>query len=405
MSGLRKGSTRRIECIIKATERCNIDCSYCYFFNKHNKDYERHPPIMKPAVVKDIAQFLAQGAIDLGADQVVIDFHGGEPMLLKKESFINACETFRAIVGPVADLVLKIQTNATLVDQEWLDIFSRYDFVVGVSLDGPPELNDRYRVDHQGRGTYAATAAGWRLLRDAAAAGRIRTPGILCVINPDFNGREVYRHFVDELGARGIDFLLPLETHDTLPGDQIGQFGRFLTEAFDEWTADDNPSIHVRLFRQNMMRLAFGRAGMQRLETDVMRNYCALTISSNGEVNPDDTLRAAHGDWFASGNSVTNISLKDFMALPYMREMSDAFVNLAPACNNCHWSNVCRGGRLVNRHAKESGFANESVICADLRHFYGHMAAYLLNSGLPFERLQEALQPAASRETVHAAAS
>jgi uncharacterized protein len=386
-----RSTARNIEAILKITERCNINCNYCYFFNMHNKDFEKHPPLISRDTVESVGKFLAQGARELGARRVIVDLHGGEPMLMKKQAFVAICDQLKAAITPVADLRLKIQTNATLVDQEWIDIFSAYDFTVGVSIDGPQEENDRNRVDHQGRGTYAATAQGLTMLLEAASLGRIREPGILCVANPYFDGARVYRHFVHDLKVRGIDFLLPLESYDTIDPATIGGYGKFLVEAFDAWAADDNPRVRVRIFRQHLQRMAAGNNGMRSFETMLRDAHASVTISSNGDINPDDTLRASHGNWFSIGHTVNNMSLKNYLNLPFMLRIWQAAFDFPSKCQECDWRQICRGGRLVNRFSIAQEFARESVICADLRMLYGRLASYLLANNFPMEKLLDTL--------------
>nr|WP_281384603.1 radical SAM protein [Nitrospirillum iridis] len=391
MSGILKTKVRRIEVIVKITERCNINCTYCYFFNMNNDDYKRHPVHLPLTTAESIADFLRQGVIDLGAEAVTIDMHGGEPLMIKKDSFIAICDIFSSRLDPVCHLQFKVQTNGMLVDDEWISIFSNYNFSIGVSIDGPRDYNDLERVDHRGRGTYDGTAAGILKLQAAAAAQRIGRVGALCVINPRFDARLTYRHFVDDLGFTGMDFLLPLDDHDTFDPTLAEGYGHYLCDLFDEWARDDNPAIQVRILKNALIVLSQGRAGIRRIDDEYHHGHQALTISSNGDIGPDDTLRATSGNFFESGVNVANTPLIDFINRPMFQELTESRRNLPAKCRECCWKNACRGGRPINRFSAKRRFDNPSVICDGLQDFFSHVAAYLLRHGLSYERLQEAL--------------
>ncbi|MEA1676159.1 radical SAM protein [Nitrospirillum sp. BR 11163] len=391
MSVIMKTKVRRIEVIVKITERCNINCTYCYFFNMNNDDYKRHPIHLPLETAESIADFLRQGVIDLGAEAVTIDMHGGEPLMIKKDAFIAICDIFSSRLDPICHLQFKVQTNGMLVDDEWISIFSNYNFSIGVSIDGPRDYNDLERVDHRGRGTYDGTAAGVAKLQAAASAQRIGRVGALCVINPRFDARRTYRHFVDDLGFTGMDFLLPLDDHDSFDPAQAENYGRYLCDLFDEWTADDNPAIQVRILKNALIILSQGRAGVRRIDDEYHYGHQALTISSNGDIGPDDTLRATSGNFFESGVNVANTPLIDFINRPMFQELAESRRNLPAKCQECCWKNACRGGRPINRFSAERRFDNPSVICDGLQDFFSHVAAYLLRHGLSYERLQEAL--------------
>ena len=78
-----------VEIVLKIVERCNLNCSYCYYFNGGNNDFEKMPAVMTPKTASDIGAFLAEGAKRIGINQVNLDFHGGEPLFLKIERFIE----------------------------------------------------------------------------------------------------------------------------------------------------------------------------------------------------------------------------------------------------------------------------------------------------------------------------
>lgn len=385
----------RIEAVLKVTERCNINCSYCYYFNKGNDDYRNHPVYIAEDTIREVAAFLAQGVGDLKADRVVVDFHGGEPLLMKPRRFAAMCRHLQDAIRPLCALVLNVQTNATTIDDEWIDVFARYSVGVGISLDGPAQYNDQFRVDHKGRGTYEATARGIARIREAAESGLIRKPGGLCVINPKFSAKTIYRHFVDDLGFESMDFLLPIESHDDFDHTSLQGYKQFLLDLFHEWTSDDNPRIRVRILEKMSRILTHGSAGQRQIRAERNGRYHLVVIASNGDLRPDDQLLPLNLPW-APALNVRNCSLSSFAKTSEWRLVEDAAGALPESCRDCCWQAVCGGGgsfhgRMINQHSRARGFNNPSIFCEALKALNEEICAYLIAHGVPFDRILESL--------------
>jgi uncharacterized protein len=387
-------NSKVIEVVLKVTERCNINCTYCYVFNKGDESYKQHDRVIKTETVEKLAEYLRSGVSQLDTTEIYIDFHGGEPLMMGKRRFDGVCALLVEQLASICHLRFSIQTNGMLIDDDWIDIFQRYNVNVGVSLDGPAEINDIERLDHQGRGTYERAVRGLRALKVARDEGRIASMGILVVANPSFNGGRIYRHLVHELGIANIDFLLPIESHDSFDPSQARQYGRFLNEAFDEWVSDDDPLIYVRIFASAITFLRDGQdsAVMMRRARDGQHQI--ITVASNGDVGPDDSLRTLRLGLF-SENNIRTTPLRDYLSSPTFRGLMEAESMVPDGCRDCCWKNLCRGGamngRLINRFSGEGGFNNPSIICEGLQSFYAHVAAYLLRRGLGYERLKTSL--------------
>jgi uncharacterized protein len=381
----------RLEVILKVAERCNINCSYCYFFNGSDKSFRTHPPAILLETARATAAFLREGSHSLGLKAIRIDFHGGEPLLIGKRRFADVCKIFVENLPPAVNLTLSVQTNATLVDSEWIDIFQRYHVRVGVSLDGPPEYNDRDRVDFRGKGTHSSTVRGLRLLQDAAEQGRINRVGVLCVINPRHSARRIYRYFVDDLKIKYMDFLLPDSTYETFDG-QPKAYGAFLCELFDTWVGDDDPNIQVRTLSSVMSLMLGGRSWVDGYGRQVAP---AVTIGSDGSLQPNDLLRACGSEMMASSSTVTTTTLEEFLNSKFLRKLQFEYEHVCRQCRTCCWFEVCGGGLMVHRYRKRNRFNNPSVLCEGLMDFYSRVGAYLVKKGLPLERLQDVLLKAA----------
>ncbi|EQD79036.1 Radical SAM domain protein, partial [mine drainage metagenome] len=191
------------------------------------------------------------------------------------------------------DIRVGIQTNAMLINDEWIDLFEKHKVSVGVSLDGPKETNDKERRDHRGHGTYTRTVSGLIKLQDAARRGRLLGyPGIISVIDPTSSGRETYRHFVDELGVHSMSFHLPMDTYESFGRRDPMPYATFICDVFDEWARDNNPEIYVRMFDQFLKFLRNAPRADEAKCNSVLLQH--LTVESDGAITIDElkpTLR------------------------------------------------------------------------------------------------------------------
>lgn len=380
-------SCKHLEIVLKTVERCNINCSYCYFFNGGNETYKFHPPYITQETLLNIAHFLRQGCQELFPEKIEIIFHGGEPLMQKKAQFDEMCLLFSNALSKKTELTFALQTNAMLVDQEWIDLFAKHRVGIGVSLDGPKFYNDLHRVDHRNRGTYDRVIKGLTRLNQAAELNQIGKIGLIGVINPEFDPKILYRHFVDDLKMHHMNFLLPDFTHDTFHGT-VESYGKFLCTLFDEWAKDDNPDIEIKIIKSVFSLL---NSGFSETKQDEIPGNVILVIGSNGDIAPDDVLRVTHVWDRQEEVNVKNISLKDYLASPLLDKLRDAENTCPEICKNCCWGNVCKGGMLIHRHSKKNTFNNPSVYCEAIKDFYSHITAYLLENGIPFSNFYNAL--------------
>lgn len=375
--------------ILKTVERCNLNCSYCYFFNGGDESFKKHPPFIKEVVIEQVTRFLLSGIKDLGITKIFIAFHGGEPTLQPLSQFESMCSYFLKELSPHAEVGFGIQTNGTLISDRWIESFSKFNVSVGVSLDGPKEYNDLERVDHKGKGSYDAVRAGIDRLHAATALNKIKEIGILCVIDPRKDPRVIYRHFVDDLKISRMDFLLPDFTHDDFKGSSRA-YGEYLCSLFDEWMKDNNPKITIRIL-ESIIRILGGKESFLVSVGPQTKHVYALTISSNGELSPDDTLRGANRGQLMQISNVWNHSFKDFFDMPIFHALNLSKSVLPETCSNCCWQKICGGGSSIHRFSQKNGFDNPSIMCESLKMIYSHVSSFLLNIGYSRKELEKTL--------------
>jgi len=388
----------KIDAVVKLTERCNINCTYCYMFNKGSSLYESKPKQMNMATYEAIARFLVKGAQEVGASILRIVFHGGEPTMIKPSIFAKYCDVILAEAKGKVNVELTIQTNAVLINDEWIDVFETNRVHVGISLDGDRTTNDRHRVDHAGRGTYDRTIAGVRRLFEASRQGRIGPPALLCVLNPDEDGAKTFNHFAKDIGFEWMDFLLPIETRDTTTPEMGAKVGRYLEGVFRAWNELGNPDVTVRFFDQ-FYTFMTGYSRMTDRKRLPTAGTLIISISTDGTFGPDDTLRVVNEDYF--GFDCRTTSLFEYLTHPLIHQTVKAASTLPADCRDCAWAGYCVGGaangRLVNRYSEQSLYDEKSILCDGFTHIYAILARALMKSGYPKTVMLDRLEKTAER--------
>ncbi|MFK8040659.1 MAG: radical SAM protein [Rickettsiaceae bacterium] len=380
---------RTISLILKITERCNLNCSYCYYFNSLDKSFQSKPSIIPRNTLSQVIRFLSQGIRELNAQSLSIVLHGGEPLLMPKTYFINICEQIKQNLSPLVDNVkLSLQTNGVLIDEEWIKIFEHFDIQLGISLDGPQDYNDQYRVDHKNKGSYNKIIKSINLLKSHQFDF-----GILSVIDPERNPQLIYDHFINDLDLDSLSFLLPDFTHDNPPPYPVSKYGEFMISILHKWRMQDDPKIKIRFLNSYLNvflggnHLTYGH-GLRLNDPDEIHLF---VIRSNGDLQPTDELMSTDSTITFTGKNITNIKLKEFLEIGIFKELTYNFTHTPSNCSKCCWEKICGGGEIVNRFSKSNGFNNPSIYCEGLKLFYAEFLRYLIESGISIVAIKERL--------------
>jgi len=228
---------------------CNLDCHYCYYLKKEYL----YPPGEEFRMSDDLLEEYIVQHIDASTGPVAnFSWHGGEPTVLGVDFYRKVVALQRKHQRDGIRVRNGIQTNGILLDEEWCQFLAQEEFGVGLSLDGPQEMHDRYRLTKGQKTSHRQAMHAYRLLR------RHKIPcDILCVLN-DYNVRypaRVYRFFKD-IGTEYVTFLPIVEQEPespsgvspyTVPADA---YGSFLCSVFDEWLRQDVGRIIVQIFEE-----------------------------------------------------------------------------------------------------------------------------------------------------------
>ena len=384
---------RSLEFVVKISERCNIACTYCYFFFRGDDSYKEHPPFITNTATQEFLAMLRRLAAQSGLRRVRIGLHGGEPLMASKRRVREFCSSVKELErqGILESVAFSLQTNAVLVDDGWLDVFEEFEIGVGVSLDGTKAINDTYRLDKKGRGTYDRAVAGFKHIRDASRERYILEPGLLGVINTAMSAREAFMHHHATVGARSMNFLLPDFTHeDDIELGAVEKMEEFLIELFRAWTANRDTAIHVRLIDEIIAPLASDEDAQRYKKYH--RDYRHIfTLSSDGSVGPEDTIKPLDVRYRSIGHCSDISSVEDLLDHPVMLAI-DAARDLRPqACADCDWWGICRGSNISNRYSAEAGFDNASIYCTALKSLYLEVASWMIEQGVDIKDIQRRL--------------
>jgi uncharacterized protein len=379
-----------LEVVYKISERCNLACSYCYFFFRGDETYKDRPPLTLLKVAEALGAFISEAVSHYNFGRVNIVFHGGEPLMMPTRRFSDICTSILSGYSGKTPVNLALQTNAALINAEWLEVFQRFDIGVGVSFDGPKHIHDLYRVDTKGAPSYDSCRRGWDMLMEAHAKGNGKPPAILCVINPATDADEVFNHFVDTLQATLINFLEPTFNHDdAVESSYVAGLADYMIAVFKNWAHRKTRHLSVRFLRETLTPLAnadfLGKAA--RLRHDV-RNQ--VSVSSTGELFPEDTIKILP-PYRTTDRTVFNSTFSDLLRDRVWTDMTAAVRSPPGTCRSCDWLRVCNGGRLTNRYRSSNGFDNPSVYCSGLKRYYEVVAAALVKSGVSLDVMRDSL--------------
>ncbi len=350
---------------------CNLGCSYCYYLDKKILYTGAESLRMSDAVLES---YIAQH-IQMCSDPVVrFSWHGGEPTLLGIDYFRKIVALQQKHQTSKQRIINGMQTNGTMLDEEWCRFLAAENFTIGISMDGPPEMHDLYRVTRENKPTHEKTLRGLSLLQKHGIANEI-----LCVVNA-CNVQypvQVYRYF-KQIGAQFLTFLPLVEPQS---GTECGvssrsvrpeTWGDFLCTIFDEWLEQDIGKLKVQIFEE-AARPAFG----QEHTLCIFRQTCGEVpvIEHNGDFySCDHYVDAQH----CLGNIQTT-PLVDLLENPAQRAFGLAkMASLPRTCRECSVREMCNGECPKNRFiTTPDGEPGLNYLCAGYKKFFTHCRPFV----------------------------
>ncbi len=376
---------------------CNLACSYCFFLDK-----ELLYPNSKFRMTDEVLENYIRQLIETHrSPEVTVAWQGGEPTLMGLDFFRKAIEYQEKYRKPGMTRIQNMrfentmQTNGTLLNDEWCEFLKENNYLIGISIDGPQHLHDAHRVDKGGKGTFDRVMRGLRLLQKHGIEYNI----LVAVnrINADYPV-EVYEFLRDEAKTEWIQFIPIIErvnpdgyniynVGDTVTPRSVRpeQFGRFLIQVFDEWIRNDVGEMFIQTFEA----AARNWMGLPSSGMCVFEETCGLglALEHNGDlyscdhfVEPDyllGNIQDEHMIELVSSDQQVKFGLDKRDSLPqYCRECDVRFA--------CHGE--CPKNRFIETPSGEPGL---NYLCAGWKGFFHRInepykiLTMLMRSGRP----------------------
>lgn len=365
-----KKLSREFQIFVKPVgAECNLRCTYCYYLDKK----ALYPSAKKTLMSDNILEKYIIQHLESSEPVISFSWHGGEP-LLAGLNFYKKVVNLQKRHKPQGSIVMNgIQTNGTLLNDEWCRFFKSENFTVGISLDGPERFHDRQRLTVDRKPVFSKVMNGLRILQ------KFRIPvEILCVVssaNVEHPG-EIY-NFFKASGAQYLSFL-PLVntkpgssevTSDSVPSEK---FGEFLIAIFDEWVAKDIGKIKIQIFEE-ALRTAF-RQG---------HTLCIFRETCGGVPIIEHTGDFYSCDHYVDPNhligNISDGSVSEFLECDAQLRFGDQKRDLLPRyCKECHVLGMCNGECPKNRFLNSpSGEPGLNYLCKGYKLFFTHSRPFV----------------------------
>lgn len=351
--------------------QCNLACEYCYYLEKESA-------VPKPGIYRMndelLETYIVQHISASAGPDIFFSWHGGEPTLAGLDYFKRIVRIQKRHRPSNSRILNGIQTNGTLLNDEWCSFLASENFIVGISIDGPEEIHSFYRHFIDGRSAFNRTLRGYRLLQS------YRIPcEVLCVVNA-LNAAQplrVYR-YLKELDARFITFLPLVEKNPDEPGQVSGRsvqpkaFGEFMIAVFDEWKSSDIGIIKIQMVEE-AIRTAFG----MEHTLCIFKKTCGRVpvIERNGDFfSCDHYVEPAH----LIGN-IHNTLLVELLESDHQRLFGQAkHTSLLAYCLQCEVLSMCNGACPKDRFAfTPEGQPGLNYLCEGYRLFFNHCKPFV----------------------------
>ena len=392
------GAKRRFHAMLKPIgSACNLDCKYCYYLSKESLlDQHRGERIPEDRLEEFIRQYI-EGQ---DGEQVVFSWQGGEPTLLGLDFFRKVVELEEKHKKPGQRIENDLQTNGTLLNEEWCQFLKSHRFLVGLSIDGPRDLHDAYRVTKGGGPTFDKVFAAAKLLKKRGV--KFNTLTVVNRLNVK-RPLDVYRFLTREVGSTYVQLIPCIEPKDfrttapqrwdaeklpaigtpaAKPGspDSIvtdwsvdpDDFGEFLCKVFDEWHRKDLGRVLVDLFESAVAQW-MGLPAQRCITAE----FCGKGVAMEHDGSVYSCDHYVYPEY-----RLGNIHERPIFEMVFSRRQMDfGFAKrdaLPQYCRECKFLFACWGECPKNRFIKTpDGQAGLNYLCGGLKRFFEHADPYL----------------------------
>ncbi len=364
---------------------CNLDCEYCFYLEKEKLYPDKTEWAMNDEVLESyIKQYIASQK----TGEVNFTWQGGEPALLGVDYFRTVIEIEKKYSGG-KKISNSFQTNGVLLNDEWCEFFAENNFLIGLSIDGPEEIHNKYRIYKGGQPSFKDVMRAIELLKKH----NVEFNTLTCVQKDNsYKAKEVYS-FLKEVGSGFMQFI-PIVERQAKPDGRTSlslvspeyegdaqvtdwsveplQYGKFLTEIFDEWVLKDVGKVFVQIF-DVALEVWYGMKASLCVFNEICGN--AMALEHNGDlyscdhyVYPENKL----------GNIVTDGLEKIATSSQQIKFGMDKKIKLPAYCEQCEYKFICNGECPKHRFIKTpDGEDGLNYLCEGYKYFFSHIDPYM----------------------------
>ncbi len=359
-----------------ASANCNMECKYCFYkcLSSHREEYS------KGFMKEETLETLVREAIAYADGSLTFAFQGGEPTLAGLDFFQKAVEMQQKYNNKKLQIENTIQTNGLLIDEKWARFLGEHRFLVGLSLDGPKKMHDRYRKDAAGQDTFARIMHSVQLLEQYHVDYNVVT----VVTNDTAKQASFLYKFWKRNHYPFVQFIPCMDEIKRQDGTQERsiyavepeQYGKFLCELFDLWYADFavGEAMDIRMF-SNLAQMAAGYPAEECGMNGCCN--CYFVVEGDGSVYPCDFY--CMDEWKLG-------TVNDGFVQMKTSEKAKAFVEasrpVCATCQECPYFSLCRGGCRRWREPFVDGKPGLNQLCSAYRMFFAHTAERMERLGV-----------------------
>ncbi len=345
-----------------ASADCNLHCAYCFYLDRS----ALYPETKCHRMPDKVLAKMISSYMKTEQKQYAFGWQGGEPTLMGVDFFRRATELQQKYGKNGALVANGLQTNATLIDREFAKHLAKYKFLVGVSLDGPENIHNRYRITANGHGSYADVLRGIKHLKQNNVEFNILT--LVTSANVK-KAKEVYR-FLCDMGFFYHQYIPCVEFDNKghpMPFSISGEeWGDFLCGIFDEWIKRDMRKVSVRLFDSILTLIVDGVYNVCRMGDNCCQYF---VVEHNGDIYPCDFFVESKKKL---GN-IMNDSWEELQTSPKYIEFGKKKALWNKGCDRCEYLKYCSGDCLKHRLYKRDNSKDLSWLCKGWKQLFNHV--------------------------------
>ncbi|MGF1760111.1 anaerobic sulfatase maturase [Photobacterium sagamiensis] len=359
--------------------RCNLKCDYCFYLEKEEYYAEEQPRMPN----KDLELYVRDYIKSCPSDIVDFAWQGGEPTLAGLDFFEKAVELQKRYSGG-KDITNSFQTNGIAINRKWAEFFAKNDFLIGISVDGEPEIHDRYRISINGRPTFQKVHDAILLLKEY----QVEFNTLTVINDKNWNrGSETYE-LLKAIGSDNMQFIpiVELEAHSCNSSSKFSPsrnaettpyslpsngYGQFVMDVFEEWKQKDIGKVYVQTFEMLLAQKLGMESGLCVFNEECGRN---VIVEANGDVySCDHFVYPAYN----IGN-IKNTSLPKIINSKAQRKFGRAKKDLlTDKCKECGFLSICNGGCPKHRVLTLDGQNHKhNYLCESYRQIFSETSDF-----------------------------